>query len=112
MIFHEGSKFVALCGWHVAGSLHAEDKVWADVELVERDGTLRSVRANILLDVVQTDALDVVDIHLGGRDVQLRWLAGIHFADLGILQTFWRVKLTRANKDKRYYLQSSSWARR
>ena len=73
------------------------------MELVERDCNFSSIHVLILLDVVQTDALDVVDRHWLRGNVQLGRSARILGADLGVLKN----KLWKC-----VYLLPSSLARR
>jgi len=61
------------------------------MELVERDCNFSSIHVLILLDVVQTDALDVVDRHWLRGNVQLGRSARILGADLGVCHLLWLV---------------------
>ena len=90
-------------GRHVAGLAQTSQHVRTDMELVERDCNFSSIHVLILLDVVQTDALDVVDRHWLRGNVQLGRSARILGADLGVLKN----KLWKC-----VYLLPSSLARR
>jgi hypothetical protein len=50
-------------GRQVASLAHTFQHVRADMELVERYYNLCAIHVLVLLDVVQTDTLDVVDCH-------------------------------------------------
>jgi hypothetical protein len=55
--------------WHVAGLLQTVDDVWPEVELIVRDRHCITHSGLVLLDVVEADALDVVDGYRLGAHV-------------------------------------------
>lgn len=75
-----------MSGRHVASLAETGQQVGSDVHLVERDGLFLAVAADVLLDVVQADALDVIDVDLVQRGVQLGGPTSIRFANLDVLQ--------------------------
>ena len=73
-------------GRHVAGLAQTSQHVWTDMELVERDCNLCSIHVLVLFNIVQTDALDVVNRYWLRSNVQLGRSASIFGADLSVLK--------------------------
>ena len=73
-------------GRHVAGLAQTSKHVWTYMELVERDCNLCSIHILVLLDVIQTDALDVINRYWLRGNIQLGRSTSILGADLSVLK--------------------------